>query len=307
MKNNSPIGIVVRENLKVALESAFKVVTWAIENNKNVVVEDLFKKHFDKKGITNDLISFSDLKTISLSCSPIVTLGGDGTLIGVARYVDESFNSPTFIGVNFGQLGFLTEIQPSEILETLNSFYKGETETVSRRMLKATINSGESNSQNFVDSKEVQSVNDLVIQRGAKDPLLNLGVTINNEFLMDLRADGLILSTPTGSTAYSLAAGGSIVLPQLPVTLLTPLCPHSLTIRPLILPSDLKIEVRVPKHKGNVYAIFDGQESYELNENDSIVVTQSKNTVHFVKSSNYSYFEILQKKLNWGKGNLGKM
>lgn len=296
MRPEPPLGIVIRQNLKVALDSAIEVATWAIERKIHVFVEEMFQKAFQKKGLTQDNIRFASLEIIAESCSPIVTLGGDGTLIGVARFVDQIRNSPTFIGVNFGQLGFLTEVSPPELFQTLEEFYRGETKIVTRKMLKAYIIQG-------ANSTERQSVNDLVIQRGAKDPLLDLDVLINEEFLMHLRADGLILSTPTGSTAYSLAAGGSIALPQVPVTLLTPLCPHSLTIRPLILPCESKISIIISKHRGTVHAIFDGQESHELKERDKVVVTQSNNTVHFVRSPHYSYFEILQRKLNWGKMN----
>ena len=144
-------------------------------------------------------------------------------------------------------------------------------------------------------------MNDIVIQKGATARLLDLDVFCDDKAVMRIRGDGLIFSTPTGSTAYSLASGGSIVHPSLEVMLLTPICPHTLTNRPLILPLNSRVTIKVPEFDGNkLYAHVDGQVSVDLTTGDTIQITESKNKVKFAKSPSKTYFDILRSKLNWG-------
>jgi NAD+ kinase len=223
---------------------------------------------------------------------PIVILGGDGTLIGVGRYVEKS--SPTLVGVNFGNLGFLTEIAPEELFTTIEAVLAGSAAIGTRSMLRAEVWRNET----LLFSS--QAVNDAVVQKGARARLLDLDIAVNGEEIMRLRCDGLIAATPTGSTAYSLAAGGSIVHPSLAVMLVTPICAHSLTSRPLILPLDAAFSVSIPQYEGRVFLMIDGQDNVELRSGDVVRITKAKNTVKFVKSPRKSYFDILRTKLNWG-------
>jgi NAD+ kinase len=148
-----------------------------------------------------------------------------------------------------------------------------------------------------------QAVNDAVIQKSARARLFDMDLRVDGEDVMRLRADGLIMATPTGSTAYSLAAGGSIVDPELSVVLLTPICPHSLSSRPLVLSLDRNIIIATPSVEDSVYLIIDGQHSVELQAGDRISISRAKNRVKFAKSPSKSYFEILRTKLNWGIAN----
>jgi NAD+ kinase len=223
----------------------------------------------------------------------IVSLGGDGTLIGVARYVRE--RSPVLLGVNFGTLGFLTEIAPAELFQTLEAYFSNRVEYGTRLMLHVEV----------VRNREVifasEAVNDAVVQKGTKSPLISMDFWVNSENVMRLRADGLIVATPTGSTAYSLAAGGSIVFPSLGVYLVTPICPHSLTSRPLILPVDAELSVGIPYREADILLNIDGQVTLELEAHDTVRVIRSKYDVRFVRSPSRSYFDILRGKLNWGR------
>jgi NAD+ kinase len=224
-----------------------------------------------------------------------VTLGGDGTLIGVARYVRGS--SPVFVGVNFGNLGFLTEVRPDELMKTLEDALAGKVSCAERVLLHVVV---ERDGKNVFES---QAVNDVVVQKGARAPLPELDLGVNGHDVARIRADGIIFATPTGSTAYSLAAGGSIAHPSLSVILVTPVCPHSLTNRPLILPGSARIELELPKFHDEVLVTVDGQVSESLQPGDKVKVSQAKQAVRFVISEDESYFDILRTKLNWGVPN----
>lgn len=285
------IGLVVRPGIKKALSAADEVLQWAKRNEHQVVLEARSANIFggSVQGMTPEkLIAAAD---------PIITLGGDGTLIGIARHVGE--HRPVIIGVNFGNLGFLTEITPDELIPTLESFFAGKAHYAERSMLWAEV---------YRDGQctfSSQAVNDAIVQKGSRDRLLDIDLAVNEEDVMRMRGDGLIMATPTGSTAYSLAAGGSIAHPSLDLVLITPICPHSLTTRPLLLKIDSRLSVSIPRYDGRVYLSVDGQVSTALQSGDVVRVTRSKYSVRFVRSTHRSYFEILRAKLNWGIGNSG--
>jgi len=280
------IGLAIRGGIERAVSLGREIVAWAGPRGHKVLCETETAKLLE---LSEGGISAQELAN---KADPIVILGGDGTLIGVGRYVDK--NSPTLLGVNFGNLGFLTEIAPEELFGTIESVLAGSAAIGSRSMLLAEVWRGE---EKIFSS---QAVNDAVVQKGARARLLDLDIAVNGEEIMRLRCDGLIAATPTGSTAYSLAAGGSIVHPSLAVMLVTPICAHSLTSRPLILPLDANFSVSVPSYEGRVFLMIDGQDNVELRSGDVVKITKAKNIVKFVKSSRKSYFDILRTKLNWG-------
>jgi NAD+ kinase len=226
---------------------------------------------------------------------PIVTLGGDGTLIGVARHVHGA--SPLFIGVNFGNLGFLTEVRPDEVFSVIERALAKQVRCAERVLLTVQL---ERDGRVVFES---QAVNDVVVQKGARARLPDLDLMVNQQDVARIRADGIIFATPTGSTAYSLAAGGSIAHPSLSVILVTPICPHSLTNRPLILPGSAKIQVTLPQFDDEVLVTVDGQISEQLRTGDIVRVRQAEQTVKFVISPEQGYFDILRTKLNWGRPN----
>ncbi len=283
------IGLVIRPGIADALKTARTIITWAKKKNHNLLVE---QRSSPLLGLPVTSVTSDELIE---KADPIVSLGGDGTLIGIARYVNET--SPLLVGVNYGNLGFLTEITPKEVLSALDDAVKGKLKSEERSMLVAEV---------FRDGRKIfstQAVNDAVVQKGARDRLLEIDIGINGEDIVRLRADGLILGTPTGSTAYSLAAGGSIVHPGLDALLLTPICAHSLTVRPFVLPATSIIEAVVPAYDGKVYLNADGQVWQEIRPQDLVRISQSKYRVRIARSPSQGYFSILRTKLNWGIAN----
>ncbi len=285
---SSTLGLVVRPGIEKALTLAKEVVVWAQSHGHKILLEEETASLLGLGGGVSG-------RDLAVQADPIVVLGGDGTLIGIAHFVEGRI--PTLVGVNFGHLGFLTELSPDELMKTLPLVLAGTARVAERSMILATV---------IRDGREIfatQGVNEAVVLKGADQPLLEIDLSVDNEEVMRLRADGLIIGTSTGSTAYSLAAGGSIVYPTLPVVLVTPLCPHSLTVRPLILKLDSELTLSIPEYPGVVFLSVDGQLSTRLSSGDIIKIQRAQNSVRFVRSPSRSYFEILRTKLNWGIAN----
>jgi NAD+ kinase len=224
----------------------------------------------------------------------IVVLGGDGTLLGVARLV--AGRSTPILGVNLGGLGFLTEVATKEAKDALERILKGQYEVDPRIMLEASVQRA---SQPEKHDETFQALNDIVISKGPLGRMLLLEVMADNKPFCSYRADGLIISTPTGSTAYALSAGGPIVYPTLGAILLAPICPHTLTNRPVVLPDSFEVEVRVKAPDHDTTFIVDGQESAQLGPSDSIRIRRGPYQVSLIRSE-HAYFEIWRDKLHWG-------
>ena len=283
------IGLVIRPGSNRVLAVAREVVAWCQARNLalDVCPHTAKSLKFPDGGVSS--------KEMVERADPIITLAGDGTLIGIARHVEGA--SPVFIGVNFGNLGFLTEVRPDEIFPVLESVLTGEVKCAERVLLEVQVE--RKGSVVF----ESRAVNDVVVQKGARSRLPELDLAVNGHDVARIRADGIIVATPTGSTAYSLAAGGSIAHPALSVILVTPICPHSLTNRPLILPGTATVKIELPRFDDEMLVTVDGQLSEKLVTGDIIKVSQAKQTVKFVVSREKSYFDILRTKLNWGVPN----
>lgn len=219
-----------------------------------------------------------------------VVLGGDGTLLGAARQVGA--RGVPILGVNMGGLGFLTAVGLDRMYEVLDHWLAGEHRVQERMTLEARV---------FRDGREVSQgvvLNDLVINKAALARILDLPTFIDDRFLTTFRADGLIISTPTGSTAYNLAAGGPILVPGLQAVVLAPICPFTLTNRPLVLGHEARIEVRLEQGT-DAYLTYDGQVGFELAEGDRVEVSRAARPIRLVESP-LGYFEILRTKLGWG-------
>ena len=199
------------------------------------------------------------------------------------------------LGFNLGGLGFLTEFTVNEIIPIMEKIVKGDYEIEERDMISATV---------FKEGKklgEYQVLNDLVINNGEISRIIDLAIFIDSDQVTTFKADGIIFSTPTGSTAYSLSAGGPIAYPTLPVILITPICPHILTNRPLVVSNEMEIKVKVLTGELNSYLTLDGQETITLNQNDEVILKKSKSKVKLIKSPFRDYFSILKTKLMWGE------
>jgi len=229
----------------------------------------------------------------------LVVLGGDGTLLSAVKGLDG--RPVSVLGVNFGALGFLTETAFPELYDTLEEVLAGNFSTVDRMTLDSRIVRGET----ALESHQV--LNDIVVHKSALARMLDLRVTVDGSFVTIFKADGLILSTPTGSTAYSLSAQGPIIVPSMEAILLTPICPHLLANRPLILPPEarIRVELRSEMEEGEAFLTLDGQEGYPLQTMDRIEVVRGRHPVRLIKSARSSYFDILRQKLSWGERRTG--
>jgi len=224
----------------------------------------------------------------------IIVFGGDGTYLSAARLMKE--RSIPILGVNMGTLGFLTEVRKEEIYDALNTILKQKKIICSERVMLdvSVIRKGKTILNDLV-------VNDAVISKGAIARIIGIKINVDGEWANTVRADGMIVSTPTGSTAYSLAAGGPIIMPSLGCMLITPICPHGLTQRPLVVPDTVLLELMVDHMPGHVFITLDGQDLVDLKKGDVIQISRfKKHTLQVVKAPHRNYFSILREKLNFG-------
>lgn len=223
----------------------------------------------------------------------VVVLGGDGTLLSVARHLD--VKRVPILGVNLGHLGFLTEVSTSEMIPTLEAFLDGKAPIQHRMMLRAELESAGKVQASF------HCLNDAVITTAALARMIEVRVEVEGRWLTDMRADGVIFSTPTGSTAYNLSAGGPIVTPDLKALILAPLCPHTLSMRPLVLDAGSTLEVTLRKGE-EVLLTADGQKGTKVKVGDVVRITRSELSAPLITSPGRDYFALLREKLNWGAG-----
>jgi NAD+ kinase len=222
----------------------------------------------------------------------VLVLGGDGTLLSVADSIGQSGSDVPILGVNFGSLGFLTEITRPELFTALTAAVENQIEHDERMML-----CGRTRAESRV------ALNDIVLTRTALSRMVDLDVTVGDQFVTAVRCDGLIIATPTGSTAYNLSAGGPVVHPAMDAIVLTPIAPHTLTHRPIVIPAEREIRVRAASGNAGaeVYITFDGQHGFALQEGEEVTVTRTAKPIRLVRAANRNYFEVLRKKLKWGE------
>ena len=227
------------------------------------------------------------------ACDLIVVLGGDGTLLAVAR---RHAGGPPILGVNLGRLGFLTEIPREELYPTLVDVLAGEFVSEPRSLFEVVLERADGRSQRYL------ALNDAVIAKTALSRIIELELSVDGRPVSRYRADGLVVSTPTGSTAYNLSAGGPILHPLLPVAVLTPICPHTLTLRPLVVPDTSVVEVALRTPRESVYLTVDGQEGDSLAHGDRVRIRRHEAPVRLVRAgAPRSIFEGLRSKLHWGE------
>ncbi|MFQ5743120.1 MAG: NAD(+)/NADH kinase [Acidobacteriota bacterium] len=223
----------------------------------------------------------------------VIVLGGDGTLLSVARYAGEA-DVPVF-GINYGSLGFLTSTPRDELYDALQQLLRGDFMRTSRMMLRANVDSGGAEGDIVRDV-----LNDVVVNKTSLARIVELEVAVNTDFVSRYRADGLIVATPTGSTAYSLAAGGPIVMPSMEAIVVCPISPHSLANRPLVLPGDANVEVRLITADQDIVLTLDGQEGIQLPPGRGVSIERSPHHFTLLQTGPRSHFEILRTKLKWG-------
>ncbi|MDG4476504.1 NAD(+)/NADH kinase [Thiovibrio frasassiensis] len=267
--NIRKVGIICRKDSPAALAMSRELLSWLGE--RSIAAE------------VDTIVDGMDL---------LIILGGDGTLLHVAEQASR-LEVPV-VGVNLGDLGFLTEVAVSERYEVLEGILAGEMVIEERLMLKARIRRANET------SGWRHALNDVVVSKGSADQLVQLSTWADQKYITTYRADGLIFSTPTGSTAYNLSAGGPIVNPALQSILVTPICPFMLESRPVLLPAAVCLTTRLAEQGNEVKVIVDGQPAWEMSPGETLEVVASERPLRLICSPQKDYFEILRNKLNWG-------
>ena len=219
----------------------------------------------------------------------LIVLGGDGTLLGVERDINGKYDVP-ILGVNIGNLGFLSSIEIQDFSEALKKIKNGQYIIQNRILLECTM-------LNQDDNDKGKALNDVVIARGTLSRMAKFEVFIDNKLYYRFKGDGLIVSTPTGSTGYSFSAGGPFIYPDVDVIILTPICPHTRGMQPIVLKSSSEILIKAENYNGEIYLTFDGQEAKQINDNTSIIIKKAKQIAKILLFDNYDYFNVLRQKI----------
>lgn len=280
------VGIVVNIKRKESIDVVKKVMFFLKKNRVGFWLDkdtaDQIELH--DRAITRDFLAKkSDL---------ILVLGGDGTLLSIARFA--ACKKVPILAVNLGSLGFITEIKLEEVFDALGSIIKNKYITEKRMMIQCTVIRNGKNIQKYI------ALNDIVISRETISRLIHIETYSDNKYVTTYHADGLIISTPTGSTAYSLSAGGPIVHPQIEAIILSPICPHTFSNRPLILPPESEVKSLIKSVEQKVLLTVDGQTCISLTTDDIIKINRAPYYVKLIVPENRNYFEVLRDKLKWG-------
>ena len=281
------IGIVAKPHSTNFAATLEEVLTWLRARGCEIIVEDSIVQTVKlKEVVTATREKLAELVDV------IVVFGGDGTMLSVARSIQG--RATPILGVNMGSLGFLTEITLDELYPTLEQLLEGKHTIDRRSMLKIEVLSTNGSVRTY------HALNDAVINKGAVARIISMDAFINEDFIANFPADGMIISTPTGSTAYSLSAGGPVLYPTLDSVVLTPICSHTLTNRPLVIPAENSIRV-VVKSGEDVMLTVDGQVGVALKEGEEIRCSQSDYRIELIQPGNKGFFDVLREKLKWGE------
>ena len=282
------IGVFCKPKAPSATDILGRLIPWLRKQDYHIFLDT------GTAAIINESSSY-EKREISQQADLLIVLGGDGTLLSVARAA-HPHNIP-ILAVNLGSLGFLAEISIDELYPTLENILAGKFEIENRMLLNACIwRNGEK-----VEDHNV--LNDVVINKGAVARVINLQVLVNGQYMTSYRADGLIIATPTGSTAYSLSAGGPIIHPSMHTLVLSPICPFTLTNRSILIPDQSIIQVKLTAEYDDVRITLDGQEGYDMRAGDILEIKKTKTTLQLIRGPNKNYYQILRDKLHWGSQN----
>lgn len=277
------IGIVAKAGSRDAADTAQELAEWLRRRGLTATLDETSLRSRGKGGEVPSVPAAAyDL---------VVVLGGDGTLLAAARTLQPGI---PILGVNLGNLGFLTEINRGELYPALLEVLEGRFRTEERSLFDVELRRQGGSPSRF------RVLNDAVITKSALARIIELTLQVDGHLIARFRSDGLIISTPTGSTAYNLSAGGPIVNPLLPVAVLTPICPHALSMRPIVVPDAAPIEVTLETRREEVYLTLDGQEGTSLSFGDTVSIIRSASAVRLAKVSGRRFYESLRGKLRWG-------
>jgi NAD+ kinase len=286
------VGVVVKRHQPDALETLCRLTEWLNERGISLLGgPEIERERIEHK--TGCSVQIVEPDQLAANVDLILVLGGDGTMIGTARMVGDT--DVPVIGVNYGGLGYLAEFRIEELFGALESILKGQYKLEKRVMLAVELFRGD----DHVSGNRV--LNDVVINKSALARIIEIEAYLNQQFVNSFRADGLIVSTPTGSTAYNLSAGGPVIYPSMNAIVITPICPFTLSNRPIVVPDDAEIELRLKTPDEEVALTLDGQVGFPLKVEDRVLIRKSGTTFNLVQPMNRNYFEVLRDKLRWGR------
>ena len=286
------IGVVVKPHQPDALETLCRLTEWLNQRGLKLVGgPELERERIEHE--TGCAVESVKQEELSQSVDLMLVLGGDGTMIATARRVGDT--EVPVIGVNYGGLGYLAEFRIEELFSALETILDGNYKVERRVMLSVELRRGEE----LVTQNRV--LNDVVLNTSALARIIQIETYLNDQFVNSFRADGLIVATPTGSTAYNLSAGGPVIYPSMNAVVITPICPFTLSNRPIVVPDDSVIEVRLMTEKEDVALTLDGQVGFPLQAADRVVIRKSQTTFNLVQPANRNYFDLLRDKLRWGR------
>jgi len=286
------IGVVVKPHQPDALETLCRLTTWLNERGiKLAGLPEIERESIEHQtGCTVEVVADADIgKQVDL----MLVLGGDGTMIATARMVSDT--EVPVMGVNYGGLGYLAEFPLEDLFPALDGVLAGKYRIQHRLMLSVELWRGEE----LVTRNRV--LNDVVVNKSALARIIEIEAYLNQQFVNLFRADGLIVATPTGSTAYNLSAAGPIIYPSMNAIVITPICPFTLSNRPIVVPDDSVIEVRLMTENEEVALTLDGQVGFALQAADRVVIRKSNTAFNLVQPLNRNYFDVLRNKLKWGR------
>jgi NAD+ kinase len=290
------VAIVAKARLDAAAEHLVKVAAWLQARGIDVFFDPESAALATTAGPIRDA-AVIDKDRLASAVDMMVILGGDGTLLGMAGRIGESAANVPILGVNFGSLGFLTEVTLPEMYTALDAAVTGHAPIEERMMLRVRVDAdGECLADRVV-------LNDVVVTQGALSRVIDLSVSVDAEFMMRIRADGVIVASPTGSTAYNLSSGGPILHPRVEGLTITPIAPHTLTNRPVVVPgsSEIRIQPFMQVEQDEVFATFDGQSLLPLKSTHIVTVRRAAQPMRLIRGSTRGYFQVLREKLKWGE------
>jgi NAD+ kinase len=286
------VGIIVKPHQPDALKTVCGIVAWLSERGISAVGgPEMEREQIEHEtGCAVEALAVDELGS---NVDLILVLGGDGTMIATARMLGDT--EVPVLGVNYGGLGYLAEFRIEELYSALESILEGNYRLDTRVMLAVELRRGDE------EVTRTRVLNDAVINKSALARIIEIEAYLNQQFVNSFRADGLIVSTPTGSTAYNLSAGGPVIYPSMNAVVITPICPFTLSNRPIVVPDDVVIELCLKTQQEDVALTLDGQVGFPLKADDRVVIRKSRTTFNLVQPMNRNYFDVLRDKLRWGR------
>ena len=292
MSSIKRIGIVLKPHQPDALKTICNLVVWLAERNITLTGgPEIEREQIEHQ--TGCAVTQVESEQLASEVDLMLVLGGDGTMIATARTIGD--HEVPVLGVNYGGLGYLAEFRIEELYSALDSILSGNYRLDRRVMLAVELRRGNE------PPKTSRVLNDVVINKSALARIIEIETYFDRYFVNSFRADGLIVSTPTGSTAYNLSAGGPVIFPSMNAVVITPICPFTLSNRPIVVPDDAEIELLLKTDNEEVALTLDGQVGFPMEVDDRVVIRKSRTTFNIIQPSNRNYFDVLRDKLRWGR------